>query len=164
MTAFTAQVGWEIKRQFRNKRFIFLALLIPLFYYFLFAHLNGASMKISGTQWSKYFMMSMATFSIIGAAIYSLAARMAFERTQGWTKLIQTTPLEPSTYMGSKIIGQIVIGLSSICVIFLAAVLGQGVRMAPWQWLDSSYSKMDPNFLLGRRGLAHCRTQADWAA
>ncbi|QQE79475.1 hypothetical protein [Alicyclobacillus sp. SO9] len=81
MTALTAQSLWEIKRQFRNKRFIVFTLFIPLFYYFLFVHLNGASMKIGGTQWSKYFMMSMAAFSVIGSALNNLAARLAFERT-----------------------------------------------------------------------------------
>ncbi|WP_198852229.1 ABC transporter permease [Alicyclobacillus sp. SO9] len=50
---------------------------------------------------------------------------------------MRTTPLPPSSYAGSKILGQTVIGILSILVIFIAAAVGEGVQLPVLQWVES---------------------------
>jgi ABC-2 type transport system permease protein len=135
MTVWLAQSRWEIRRMVRNRRFFFFTLLIPLFYYFLFVKIDGGGMKVGNTTWNAFFMISMAAFSAIGASINGLSGRIAFERTQGWLRLMQTTPLPARTYMGSKILAQVITaGLSSV-VLFLAGTLFEHVRLGAGEWI-----------------------------
>lgn len=135
MSVWAAQTGWEMRRMVRNRRFFFFTLLIPLFYYFLFVKVNGGSMKVGGATWNAYFMMSMAAFSAIGAAINGLSGRIAFERTQGWLRLMQTTPLPARTYVGSKIISQMTVSGLSALVLFLAGAIFEHVRLGAGEWI-----------------------------
>ncbi|WDL95753.1 ABC transporter permease [Alicyclobacillus sp. ALC3] len=131
------QVKWEIIRQFRNRRFFIFTILIPLFYYFLFVKIDGGNMKVAGSAWKVYFMMSMATFSSIGAALNGLASRIAFERTQGWMTLIRTTPLRPVYYVVGKVGAQLLVSAVMVIVLFAAGALGEGVRLTTAQWVTS---------------------------
>lgn len=131
------QIKWEIVRQFRNRRFFIFTILLPLFYYFLFVKINGGNMKLAGTTWNAYFMMSMAAFSAIGAALNGLAYRIAFERTQGWMTLVRTTPLRPAYYVIGKVAAQLVVSATMVIVLFLAGALGEGVRLTAEQWVLS---------------------------
>ncbi len=132
-----AHCKYEALRQLRNWRWMLLTLGWPLFYYFLFVHLNGAKMSIAGTLWDRYFLMSMAAFSIIGTALNGLASRVAVERAEGWSRLLQTTPMPPWTYVTSKIVVQLGLGAVIVVILFLAGDLGQGVHLSLGMWLGT---------------------------
>lgn len=135
MATWIAQSRWELRRMVRNRRFFFFTLLIPLFYYFLFVKVDGGAMKVNNTTWNAYFMMSMAAFSVIGTAVNGLSGRIAFERTQGWLRLMQTTPLPARTYIGSKVLAQIITAGLSALVLFLAGTIFEHVRLDAWEWI-----------------------------
>ncbi len=131
------QVQWEIVRQFRNRRFFIFTVLLPLFYYFLFVKIEGGNMRVAGTAWKSYFMMSMAAFSAVGAALNGLSYRIAFERTQGWMTLVRTTPLRPVYYVIGKVAAQLVVSATMVLVLFLAGTFGEGVHLSVAQWVLS---------------------------
>lgn len=136
MNAFIAQCKWEMLRQVRNRRFLFFSVLLPVAFYFLFVRITGnPNMSIDGASWKAYYMMSMATFGVVGGAINGLSSRIAFERTQGWMRLVQTTPLPNWSYFGSKVIAQLVLNVIMILIVFLAGGFGEHVQMTAAQWI-----------------------------
>jgi len=81
--------------------------------------------------------MSMTTFSVMGSAIMTMGIRIVQERKEGWTTFIKTTPLSGSVYFLAKMMGQTVVHLFSIIVIFIAGVLINGVSLPIHVWFLS---------------------------
>ncbi|MFB5191656.1 ABC transporter permease [Alicyclobacillus fastidiosus] len=127
----------EILRNTRNRRFFFFSLFLPVGFYLLYVNLLGGQMKLEGTTWATYYMMSMATFSVVGAGLNGLSARIAFERTQGWLRLVQTTPLRPIHYITTKIVANLLINMSEVIVLFIVGGVIEHVHLTPLQWILS---------------------------
>lgn len=134
MNALLKQCQFEAIRTLRNRQFIFFSVLMPLIFYFIFVKVNGGGMQVEGTTWKTYFLMSMAAFSVVGSSMFGLAGRVAYERTQGWLRLMQTTPLPHYAYVVSKCLSQLVVGLVSVVVLFLVGAISQGVDLGVGQW------------------------------
>lgn len=138
MKAYWAQCRFELKRSMRNRRLIILSLLLPLFYYFFYVNLYGnSSQTLSGLPWKTYFLMSMASFGTIGTVMNSLANRVAVERTQGWLKLLRTTPLTSRQYILSKIVTQLLLAFLTILIMFAAAAIFTHVHMPIRLWIGA---------------------------
>lgn len=135
MGSLVKQWGWEAQRTLKNRQFLFGSIAMPLIFYFLFIKVNGSNYQLEGTTWKTYFLMSMASFSAIGACLFGLAGRISYERTQGWLRLVQTTPLSNSAYLSTKFMSQFVISAFSILVLFLVGALAEGVQLSLGQWV-----------------------------
>lgn len=129
------QARIEILRNVRNRRFFFFSVLLPIGFYFLYVHLIGANKQVGGVAWAKYYMISMATFGVVGAGLNGLSSRIAYERTQGWLRLIQTTPQRASYYMTTKIVGNLMVNVAEVLLLFLAGALVEHVRMPITEWI-----------------------------
>jgi ABC-2 type transport system permease protein len=134
VNALLKQCQFEAVRALRNRQFIFFSVLMPLIFYFIFVKVNGGNMQVEGTAWKAYFLMSMAAFSVVGSSMFGLAGRVAFERTQGWLRLVQTTPLPHYAYVIGKCLSQLMVGLVSVVVLFLVGAVSQGVDLSVGQW------------------------------
>lgn len=123
----------ETLRVFRNPYFIFWSLLMPIIFYFVFTRV----MQVGGDDpvWSAHFLMSMAAFSVMGSAIMTLGIRMVEERTQGWSNFMRVTPLPGAIYFFAKMIGQSLVHVCSIVVIFLVGGLINGISLSWTQWI-----------------------------
>lgn len=128
---------FEITRTMRNRQFIVFSLLMPIMFYFIFLKVNGANLQLEGTTWKTYFLMSMAAFSVVGTSLFGLAARISYERTQGWLRLVQTTPMSSSSYIISKFASQIIICALSVIILFIIGAVTQGVTLSPGEWIVS---------------------------
>lgn len=137
MTSLVKQWVWEAQRTLRNRQFLFGSIAMPLIFYFIFLKVNGSNLQLEGTTWKTYFLMSMASFSVIGACLFGLAGRVSYERTQGWLRLVQTTPLSNSAYLTTKFISQFVISAVSILALFLVGAFAEGVQLSFGQWVES---------------------------
>lgn len=133
MKVLTNQCKAEILRVFRNPYFIFWSLLMPIVFYFVFTRVMqvGADDPV----WNAHFLMSMAAFSVMGSAIMTLGIRMVEERAKGWSNFMRVTPLSGAVYFFAKMIGQSLVHVFSIIVIFLAGELINGISL-PWtEWI-----------------------------
>ncbi len=137
MYAVWKQCQFEFIRTIRNRQFLFFSIAMPILFYFIFIKVNGPNLQLEGTTWKTYFLMSMAAFSIIGSSLFGLAGRISFERTQGWLRLVQTTPLRHSAYIVGKCLSQFVVSIASITALFLVGGLSQGVHLSAAEWLES---------------------------
>ncbi|MED3655131.1 ABC transporter permease [Heyndrickxia sporothermodurans] len=126
----------EILRVLRNPYFVFWSLLMPIVFYFIFTKVVNTG---AGDQsaWHAHYLMSMTTFSVMGSSIMTLGIRIVQERAHGWSTFMRLTPLPDSIYFLGQMIGQTVIHVLSIIVIFVAGALINGVALSASEWLLS---------------------------
>ncbi|MEK5252205.1 ABC transporter permease [Paenibacillus sp. FSL F4-0125] len=135
MRLITVQCKAEMLRIIRNPYYVFWSLLMPIMFYFIFTRVVNTGND--DPTWRAHYLMSMATFSVMGSAIMTLGIRLVQERTQGWTTFIRITPLPGSIYFFGKMFGQTMMHLFSVICIFAAGYLINGVSLSAGQWVLS---------------------------
>lgn len=136
MTMLLKQCKAELLRVIRNPYYVFWSLLMPVGFYFIFTRVVNTGGD-EQAEWAAHYLMSMASFSVMGSAIMTLGIRLVQERTQGWTTFMRVTPLPGSVYFFGKMFGQTVMHLISIVFIFLAGVLINGISLPASVWIYS---------------------------
>jgi len=132
-------VQLELHRASRNRRYLMTAVIFPVMFYALFTGVlqgGGADPTAGGgLVWKTYYMVSMAAYGAIGAALGG-AIVIATERWSGWTRLLKTTPLPPVGYVAGKLIVSYVVTLPSVGLVLLAGALLNHVSLAPATWIQ----------------------------
>ncbi len=123
---------YEILRTFRNWRFFVLALAWPLALYLSVATANRHH-SFDGISFPVYFMAAMLTMGTMNCVVSS-GARIANERSAGWTRQLRITPLSARSYIRAKAICGYLMALLTIGVMF-AAGTALGVRLTATEWL-----------------------------
>jgi ABC-2 type transport system permease protein len=126
----------EIVRMLRNRYYVFWSLFMPILFYYIFTRVVNTDVD-NKEQWQAHYLMSMTTFSVMGSSIMTLGIRLVQERTQGWTLFMRITPLSSSAYFAAKMVGQTVVHVLSIVVIFIAGVIINQVSLTPFEWVMS---------------------------
>lgn len=126
----------EILRVLRNPYFVFWSLLMPIIFYFIFTKVVNTGSPNEGL-WQAHYLMSMTTFSVMGSSIMTLGIRMVQEKSQGWSTFMRLTPLPDSIYFLGQMIGQSIIHLLSIIIIFIAGAMINGVSLTAFEWIMS---------------------------
>lgn len=107
---------------------------MPIVFYVIFTRIFNNALD-DQKLWQAHYLMSMASFSVMGSAIMTLGIRLVEERKQGWSMFMRITPLSDHAYFAAKMIGQTVIHIFSILIIFTAGGLINGVSLSLWEWL-----------------------------
>jgi ABC-2 type transport system permease protein len=137
--AFRAFLSIEVRRSLRNRRYVMFAVGFPVVFYLLYTGLlSGASAdpdaQIAGTTWRTYFMVSMATYAAIGAAIGGSVV-IAHERGSGWTRQLRVTPLPPVAYVTGKLVVSYLVTVPAIAAVLAAGLAVNHVAMPATDWL-----------------------------
>jgi ABC-2 type transport system permease protein len=136
MKAFQMQCKMEIKRVLRNRYFVFWSLVMPIIFYYIFTNVVNTNSP-DPAAWKAQYLMSMTAFSVMGSSIMTLGIRMVQERTQGWSTFIRLTPLPDHIYFSAQMVGQSVIHILSITIIFLAGAIMNRISLTPIEWFMS---------------------------
>ncbi|MEG7334990.1 ABC transporter permease [Bacillus sp. 0102A] len=136
MNMLQKQSAAEMKRVLRNKYFVFWSLMMPIAFYYLFTNVVNTDAP-DQRAWDAHYLMSMTVFSVMGSSIMTLGIRMVQERSQGWTAFIRITPLPDHIYLSAQMIGQSVIHILSITVIFLCGAIINDIDLSPFEWIMS---------------------------
>lgn len=136
---FIAFVSLEVRRALRNRRYVMLAIAIPVVFYLLYTGvLSGAAAdadtQVDGLAWRTYFMISMAAYAAIGAALGG-AIVIAGERRSGWTRQLRVTPLPAVAYIAGKLLVSYIVTVPAIAAVLLAGVAIDHVTMPLTDWL-----------------------------
>ncbi len=125
----------ELRRTFRSRRFLIMALGFPLVLYFLIAVPNRGVADLGGTGISAplYYMVGLAGFGTM-AAILSSGTRIAGERAVGWSRQLRLTPLSPRAYIRTKALTAYAMALLTMALLFLAGTL-LGVSLPADEWI-----------------------------
>ena len=95
MNALRAFLRFEVLRLMRNVRYVGITVGFPVIFYALFLHNEHPTARIAGTNWKTYFMVSMASFGAMVAALNAGGTRLAAERSSGWTRQFCASPPLP---------------------------------------------------------------------
>jgi ABC-2 type transport system permease protein len=125
-------VRYELRRTFRNGRFVFLSIVPPLVLFYVIA-LSTRTARISGTPGPLYFMSSMAAYGSM-IAVVSGAARIVADQAVGWIRQLQTMPVPIGSYFVAKVLGGYLLAVLSLAALY-ASGLGVGVHLKASQWL-----------------------------
>jgi ABC-2 type transport system permease protein len=125
-------VRYEVLRTIRNRRFLVFSLAFPLILFLTIAG-DHRHIRIDGIGFPLYYMTGMAAWGAMTSVI-SAGARIAQERSEGWTRQLRITPLKTTTYFAAKILTGYMMGIFSIVVLALAGTL-LGVRLGATGWL-----------------------------
>jgi ABC-2 type transport system permease protein len=131
-----AYTRYELLRTFRNGRFSFFSLGFPLVLYFVIAgpNRNETNFGNSGISVPLYSMVGLASFGTMMAMISS-GARIAGERTSGWTRQLRISPLSTGAYFRAKVLGAYAMACLTIAVLYVSGV-SLGVRLPASGWLE----------------------------
>jgi ABC-2 type transport system permease protein len=127
----------EIRRMYRDGRFVFFTIAIPVGFYLLWSNIfakGGGPDADTGLDAKTYLLVSMASFGALGAALTTTGARLAAERQSGWLRQLQVTPLRPWAVITTKVIASMCLALPAIVLVGITAALTQHVRLSPGQW------------------------------
>jgi ABC-2 type transport system permease protein len=130
-----AYTRFELVRTFRNARFLIFSLGFPLILYYAIAgpNSNVTNFDNTGIALPLYYMVGMAGFGTM-AAMISSGARIANERTTGWTRQLRITPLSVRAYFRAKVVTAYAMAVVTIALLF-GAGLSLGVGMPAGNWL-----------------------------
>jgi ABC-2 type transport system permease protein len=131
MTRFT-YLRFEVLRTIRNRRFLIFSLAFPLILLLTIAGPNR-HIIIDGIGFPLYYMTGMAAWGSMNAVVSS-GARIAQERSVGWTRQMRTTPLSTSAYFSAKILTGYMMAIFSVVVLAIAG-MAIGVRLDALEWL-----------------------------
>ncbi len=130
---FIAYLRLEVRRTLRNRRYLMFTIVFPVLLYVMYtAVLNrgDATTVLDGLTWPAYFMVSMASYGAIGAAM-SQAAPIAIERRGGWVRQLRVTPLPGFAYVAAKIASSVVLTVPALALVAMAGLLINHVQMSP---------------------------------
>jgi ABC-2 type transport system permease protein len=123
----------EIRRLLRNRRTVMVTLVVPVVLFLLFKA-NRRAGALEGVGFT-------AAATMIGIAVYgamlaatSGGAMVSIERAQGWSRQLRLTPLRPAAYIAIKILVAMLLGLTSVTVVYIFGAI-DGVQMAASTWV-----------------------------
>ena len=119
----------ELVKIFRNPPSVVFGIGFPTFFFLIFGFSLAAN--LSTTILASYaaygaFIVSFQTFSI----------SLATERAMGWNKLLRTTPMSSTLYLGSKLLVILLTGIISMLLLFAVAGFSGKVHMSLAIWAE----------------------------
>ena len=125
---FLAYLRLEIRRSLRNRRYLIFTVVFPVLLYVMYTAViaTGAdpNATLDGLTWPVYFLVSMAAYGAIGAAM-SQAVPVATERRQGWARQLRVTPLPSLAYVTAKVVSAVIL---TVPALFLVGTAGRLVN------------------------------------
>jgi ABC-2 type transport system permease protein len=123
---------YELLRNFRNWRFVVFSLAYPVVLYLVVTSPQRHA-NFDGVAFPLYFMAGMAAVGTM-IAVLSSGARIAADRSVGWTRQLRITPLTAGDYLGAKVATGFLMALLAILLVSLCGT-ALGVRLSGGEWL-----------------------------
>jgi ABC-2 type transport system permease protein len=140
----------EVRRLLRNRRTFVLTLVVPVVLFLLLR--TNKRIAIPGLE------ITAAT-TMIGIAVYgamlaatSGGAMVSIERALGWSRQLRLTPLRPVAYVAIKILVAMILGLTSVVVVYTAGAVS-GVDMPLSTWVLTGLLAWAASFVFASFGL-----------
>jgi ABC-2 type transport system ATP-binding protein len=121
-----AQLKSEFLQIFRTPLYLSI-LAFPLFLYVFSGNLGSDA---------KLYSIYISCALLIAFALQSLAGRISSERAEGWLKLIRSTSLSPAIYIFSKILTSLVICISTVALVLIAASIKSEFSFSFGEWIS----------------------------
>jgi ABC-2 type transport system permease protein len=123
---------YDLRRLYRNRRFFIFSTGFPLVLFLVVAGSNK-HVVIDGIPFPVYYLTGMVAWGTMNA-VSAGGGVIALERAVGWTRQLRITPLPVGAYMATKIATGYVMALTTIVVLYIAA-LSIPVHLTADGWL-----------------------------
>lgn len=134
--ALAAYLRLELRRAARNRRFLLFGIGFPVVFYLLYTGvLQGKGDRPADPAFQAFFLVSMAAYGMIGAAL-STAVPIAQERATGWTRQLRITPLPSAAWVATKLVVAYLTALPALALVSLVAIAVNHVQLAPATWVQ----------------------------
>ncbi|SPF00235.1 ABC transporter permease [Streptomyces sp. MA5143a] len=131
-TLVTRYVGLELRRAFRDVGFVVFGIGTPVLMYVMFTNVGDGSARTP--DWALSAMVGLAAFGALSSGLTSGTA-VAEDKAAGWLRRLRVTPLTSAqVVVGRSLTGSLMV-LPAIIVVLVTALIANGVRLQPWQWL-----------------------------
>ena len=132
---FLAYLRLEVRRSLRNRRYLVFTVVFPVMLYVLYTAVlpATASGPIAGLPWNVYFLVSMAAYGAMGAAM-SQANPIATERRQGWARQLRVTPLPSLAYVAAKVASAVLLTVPALALVGAAGQVVNHVDLGLPTW------------------------------
>ncbi|OLB74007.1 MAG: hypothetical protein AUI14_24735 [Actinobacteria bacterium 13_2_20CM_2_71_6] len=125
----------EVLRTLRAPAFLGYTIVFPAAFYLMFTTVFNRGGTVAGTSGAAYLMASMALYGVVIAALPGFGARIALERTKGWTRQLALSPMRPGTYLAIKLGAASVLTVPAILAILLLGRLVNNVQLPIGRWI-----------------------------
>jgi ABC-2 type transport system permease protein len=140
----------EIRRLLRNRRTVAVTVIVPVVLFLLLK--SRKALAVGGVELA-------AASTMIGIAVYgamlaatSGGAMVSIERALGWSRQLRVTPLRPAAYIAIKILVAMLLGLTSVAVVYVIGAI-DGVQMTPATWILTGILAWAASLLFASFGL-----------
>ena len=120
----------------RHRRYFVLTMVMPAVLYLALGRQTPKNINLGGIPFAAYFAVSMISFAAMSSALNAGGARVAMERTSGWTRQIRITPLSPAAYVATKVLTGVIIAIPGTLLVGVAVVLGKNVSLPAMSWVQ----------------------------
>jgi ABC-2 type transport system permease protein len=131
MTAYTT---FELRRALRNVRFLIFSVGVPVVLYLAIGQQKGFG-QVEGLPFKKFFLVSMAAYGALIAALSVGGPRVAAERANGWVRQLKVTPLSERSYLVGKLSCSLMIVVPAIVLVTVVGEIS-GVGMGAGRLLQ----------------------------
>jgi ABC-2 type transport system permease protein len=126
----------EILRTLRDPFYLFLAVVVPIGFYLLFAGLFGSGPHVPGTlSGDVEIMVANAVYGGIWACLVATGPRLANERSSGWFRHLSLLPISPWKILAGRTLVAILFALPAMLLVYVTAVLTHGVQLPAGEWV-----------------------------
>lgn len=133
-----AIVVLEIRRLLRNKRTVLLTMVVPVVFFLIFGLNSSYASESAGRgNVSAFILISMALYGAVLATTGG-GAMVSTERIVGWSRQLRVTPLSATAYIVTKMLTSLVLGLSSVAVVYAAGIVVQKPSMPLYVWITTA--------------------------
>jgi len=127
----------EVRRQLRNRRFVIVTIALPVILYVVYTGVlkiaDGES--ANGLTWPTYFLVSMAAYGAMAAAI-TQATPIAAERASGWTRQLRVTSLTSRAYIVTKVATAVCLTAPALVLVSVAGIVVNHVELPIRTWIE----------------------------
>ncbi|HYO43515.1 MAG TPA: ABC transporter permease [Candidatus Limnocylindrales bacterium] len=122
----------ELKSNLRAPDFAAGVLALPIVLYLVFGAPRVTEPMPGGTV-GAYLVVAFCIYGTLSVVLFGIGQAVADERGRGYVRLIRTTPLPTTAYLGAKLVLAAVLTLLSVVTVGIAGTLtGAGLPLDRW--------------------------------
>ena len=122
----------EIKGQLRAPDFAVGVIALPVVLYMVFGAPRANEPMPGGTV-GAYLVVAFCIYGTLSVVLFGIGQAVADERGRGYVRLVRTTPLPTSAYLGAKLVLAAVLTVVSVaCVGLVGMLTGAGLPLDRW--------------------------------
>lgn len=142
----------DIRRQLRNRQTLIITTVLPVILYLALFRQKGVDVHFAHGDFASWMAAGLALYGAAAAAT-TTAAQVAVERSTGWVRTLQLTPMRPAGYIASKVVGALTVAAVPVLMITVLALV-TGAHAEPRSLLLAMLIAWLGSAVFGALGLA----------